>query len=44
MQVYITGLEFAGIVCGNLFAIGLITFLVSLWDLKRHKLPLYDQE
>jgi tetrahydromethanopterin S-methyltransferase subunit F len=31
MPDQITGLQFAGIVCGTLFAIGLITILVAWW-------------
>jgi len=44
MPDQISGLQFVGIFCGITFAVGLVTFLLAWWQLKRDKLPPYDQE
>ena len=39
MPDQINGIQFAGIVCGTLFAIGMVTFLVAWWQLWRSEEP-----
>jgi hypothetical protein len=43
MPEQITGLQFVGILYGTTFAIGLVAFLVGWWQLKRDKLPPFDE-